>query len=91
MIEVMRWLAILIRAALSERRDLPLENLALRQQLGVLNRRNGVPRLKKGDRLFWVVLSRIWAPGRQALHMVVNRFSKVLLTPEAQRSVDDRR
>ncbi len=70
MIEAMRWLGILIMAALEERRDLALENLALRQQLGVLKRRKGVPRLKKGDRVFWVVLSRIWAPWRKALHMV---------------------
>ena len=70
MIETLRWLGILIRAALRERRDLALENLALRQQLGVLKRRKGVPRLKGKDRLFWVVLSRIWAPWRQALHMV---------------------
>jgi hypothetical protein len=70
MIEAMRWLGILITAALRERRDLALENLALRQQLGVLKRRSGVPRLKKGDRVFWLVLSRIWAPWRQALHMV---------------------
>ena len=62
--------AILIMAALRERRDMALENLALRQQLGVLNRRNGVPRLKRGDRVFWLVLSRIWAPWRQALHRV---------------------
>ena len=70
MIEAMRWLGILIMAALEERRDLALENLALRQQLGVLKRRKGVPRLKSGDRVFWVVLSRIWAPWRNALHMV---------------------
>jgi hypothetical protein len=63
MIETLRWLGILIRAALRGRRDLALENLALRQQLGVLKRRKRVPRLKSGDRLFWVVLSRIWAPG----------------------------
>jgi hypothetical protein len=43
-------------------RDLAFENLALRQQLGVLKKRIGVPRLKKGDRVFWVVLPRIWAP-----------------------------
>ena len=49
-------------AAVRERRDLALENLALRQQLGVLKRRK--------DRLFWVELSRIWAPWRRALHMV---------------------
>jgi putative transposase len=70
MIETLRWLAIFIIAALRERRDLALKNLALRQQLGVLKRRRGVPRLKRKDRLFWVVLSRIWAPWRQALHMV---------------------
>ena len=57
-------------AAFRERRDLALENLALRQQLGVLKRRKGVPRLKRKDRLFWVVLSRIWAPWRQVLHLV---------------------
>jgi hypothetical protein len=39
--------------ALRERRDLALENLALRQQFGVLKRRKGVPRLKKRDRVFW--------------------------------------
>jgi len=70
MIETLRWLSIFIIATLRERRDLALENLALRQQLGVLKRRHGVARLKKGDRLFWVVLSRIWAPWRQALHLV---------------------
>jgi hypothetical protein len=70
MIETLRWLAISIIATLRGRRDLPLENLALRQKLGVLKRRHGVPRLKKGDRLFWVVFSRIWAPWRQALHLV---------------------
>ena len=70
MIETLRWLAIFVNATLRDHRDLALENLALRQQLGVLKRRHGVLRLNQGDRLFWVVLSRIWAPWRQALHMV---------------------
>src|SRR6516162_6675859 len=70
MIEILRWLGILIRAAVRERRDLALENLAIRQQLGVLKRRQGVPRLRRKDRLFWVVLSRIWAPWPGALHLV---------------------
>ena len=70
MIEILRWLGILIMAAVRERRDLALENLALRQQLGVLKRRKGVPRLRRKDRLFWVVLSRVWTPWRRALHMV---------------------
>ena len=67
---ILRWLGILIRAAVRERRDLALENLALRQQLAVLKRSKRVPRLGRKDRLFGVVLSRIWAPWRRALHRV---------------------
>jgi len=63
MIEILRWLGVLLLTAVRERRDLAFENLALRQQLRVLKRRNAVPRLKRKDRLFWVVLSRIWALG----------------------------
>ena len=70
MIEILRWLGILIRSAVRERRDLVLENLAIRQQLAVLKRRKGVPRLRGKDRWLWVVLSRIWAPWRRALHLV---------------------
>jgi hypothetical protein len=56
-------------AAFRERRDLALENLALRQQLGVLKRK-GVPRLKRNDRVFWVVLSQIWPHWRKVLHLI---------------------
>jgi len=42
MIETLRWLGILTVAAFRERRDLALENLALRQQLGVVCRHNSV-------------------------------------------------
>ena len=50
-------------AAFRERRELALGNLALRQLLGVLKREE-VPRLKRKDRVFWVVLSRIWSHWR---------------------------
>jgi hypothetical protein len=56
-------------AAFREQRDLALENLALRQQLGVLKRK-GVPRLKRKDRVFWVVLSRVWPHWRKVLHLI---------------------
>ncbi len=69
MIETLRCLAILIIGAFRKRRDLVLENLALRQQLGVLKRR-GVPRLKRKDRVFWVILSRIWSHWRKPLHLI---------------------
>jgi hypothetical protein len=40
-------------------RDLLLENLALRQQLAVLNQRRPQPRLVLTDKLFWVMLQRL--------------------------------
>ena len=69
MIETLRWLGNLLVAAFRERRDLALENLALRQQLGVLKRK-GVPKLKWKDRVFWVVLSRVWPHWRKVLHLI---------------------
>jgi putative transposase len=69
MIETLRWLGILTITAFRDRRDLALENLALRHQLGVLKRK-GVPRFQRKDRIFWVVLSRIWPRWRKALHLI---------------------
>ena len=42
-------------------RALVLENLALRHQLAVLQRSAPRPRLRQSDRLFWVLLSRLWS------------------------------
>jgi hypothetical protein len=52
------------------RRDLVLENLALREQLGVLKRKHPQPRLAASDRLFWVVLRRRWPEWKRALILV---------------------
>lgn len=49
--------------------DLTLENLALRQQIMVLRRR-GRPRRKTWDRLFWILLYRIWSSWKEALVIV---------------------
>jgi len=51
-------------------RQLALENLALRQQLAVYKRTVNRPRLRRGDRLFWVALSRLWRGWSQALVLV---------------------
>ena len=51
---------VLVRSllsALATRQTLLLENLALRQQLAVLQRDSKRPRLRKADRVFWVFLS----------------------------------
>ena len=54
-------------SALKPRRDLALENLALRQQLAILKRKRQRPHLTAGDRLFWVTLSRVWKQWSNAL------------------------
>jgi len=53
-------------------RELALENLALRHQIGVLKRTLGTKRvcLKPSDRRLWVVLSRLWSRWQQALAFV---------------------
>src|SRR5881628_493768 len=60
---MVRWLGILIRtlrSAVRTHRELALENLALRQQPGVWKARQPRPRLTAMDRLFWILLSRLW-------------------------------
>jgi putative transposase len=52
------------------RRDLLLENLALRQQLAVLKRRRSHPHVAVTDRLFWVILRRFWSRWRETLILV---------------------
>jgi len=59
-----------VRAALRDRRELALENLALRQQLIVLKRTDKRPRIENKDRLFWIWLSRTWSGWRQAILIV---------------------
>jgi putative transposase len=65
-----RWIWFAIRAFLISRTNLVAENLALRQQLAILKRKKPKPRLKKWDRLFWVVLSKVWGGWRSALMIV---------------------
>jgi putative transposase len=57
-------------SGLRGRRNLALENLALRQQLMVLQRQKGAVRLKDRDRVFWLWLRRVWPDWRQALVLV---------------------
>ena len=60
----------LIPTTLRLRSDLALENLALRQQLAVLNRRRRRPKLRKLDRFFWVLLFRSWGRWKETLVIV---------------------
>ena len=55
-------LLIILRSLIRSRIDLQLENLALRHQIGVLQRsRKKRPKLTSMDRLLWVSLSRRWS------------------------------
>src|SRR2546430_603593 len=70
---MVRWLGILVRTLRSSvrtHRELALENLALRQQLAVWKAREPRPRLTEMDRIFWVVLSRLWTSWRHSLQVV---------------------
>ncbi|MHC4090332.1 MAG: hypothetical protein ACYSVY_08650 [Planctomycetota bacterium] len=63
---VVRVIVILLRACLLQRAALAAEILALRHQLGVLQRSVKRPRLRRRDRILWVWLSRLWADWRSA-------------------------
>src|SRR3989475_226591 len=70
---MVRWLGILLRtfrSAVRTRRELALENLALRQQLAVWKARQPRPRLTEMDRIFWIGLARLWKNWRSSLQVV---------------------
>jgi transposase InsO family protein len=64
-------LLAILPSILRSRAALELENLALRHQIGVLQR-SAAKRLKltSGDRLLWICLSRLWRDWRSALAIV---------------------
>jgi hypothetical protein len=59
-----------IVSALCERWDLVLENLALRHQIGVLERSGKRPQFTNADQLVWVFLSTVWPRWPEALEIV---------------------
>jgi transposase InsO family protein len=65
---LLAWVISVFRA----REELPLENLALRQQLLALHAKRPRLRLSSVDKLFWVAMKNMW-PGR--------RKSLILVTP----------
>jgi hypothetical protein len=66
-----RQLAVrLATGLLCSRRNLLLENLALRKQLTTLTKKHFRPRLAGSDRIFWILLRRFWPGWRGALVVV---------------------
>ena len=64
---ILRIFLALLKAILAGRAALVSENLALRHQLGVLQRSVQRPKLRKCDRIFWTWLLRLWSGWRSAL------------------------
>jgi putative transposase len=60
----------ILRAFFCSRYNLSLEIMALRQRLGVLKRKNPRPSFRKADRLFWVLLRRLWSAWSTVLVIV---------------------
>ena len=70
---MLRMLSMILHAiatAFRSHHALALENLALRQQLAVLQRNARRPRLKRWDRVFWVLVSRLWSGWQKTLVVV---------------------
>jgi putative transposase len=63
------WLSLLTRCFQSHR-SLLLENLALRQQLAVLKRKDPRPRMGTVDKIFWVFARRFWSAWKKSLVLV---------------------
>jgi hypothetical protein len=60
----------LLRALAADRALLALENVALRQQLNVLQRNAKRPRIDDRDRLFWVLMHRLFDEWKEHLVLV---------------------
>jgi hypothetical protein len=67
---VIRWAGRAMAAWFTSRADLIAENPCLRQQLVVLQRRTPRPRLRDGDRRFWILACR-WVPRWREFLLVV--------------------
>src|SRR5262249_50841315 len=63
-------LSHLIRCLIAPRLRLAAEIVSLRQQLAVLNRGTKRPQLRRRDRFFWVMLSKLWKDWREVLIIV---------------------
>ena len=59
-----------LRSLFQSRKELALENLALRQQLAIYDHKQPRPRMSTPDKLFWVFMSRSWSRWKEILVLV---------------------
>jgi putative transposase len=70
MLRLLRLLVVFFTRLFCPRRDLLLENLALRQQLGVFKRKHPRPPFGAADKMFWVMLRQLWVGWERALILI---------------------
>lgn len=70
MLRLLRLLSVVVTRSFRSRNDVLLENLALRQQIAVLKARHPKPQLFSSDKLFWVLLRKVWPGWKRALILV---------------------
>jgi putative transposase len=67
---ILQSIFLFFRAFIMGRAAAAIENLALRQQVAVFKQSVKRPKLRPRDRVFWVLLSRLWPNWRSALAIV---------------------
>ena len=67
---ILQSIFLFFRAFIMGRAAAAVENLALRQQVAVFKQSVKRPKLRPRDRIFWVLLSRLWTNWRSALAIV---------------------
>ena len=67
---ILQTLSLLLRGLLGGRMAVAAEILALRHQLAVYHRTVYRPQLRRRDRVFWIVCSRMWKGWREVLVIV---------------------
>jgi hypothetical protein len=70
MLHLLYALVATARSSLKPQRELALENLALRKQLAIVQRKTKRPRPTRADRAFWVALCRLWPDWHNTLIIV---------------------
>ncbi len=66
----LRHLVLFLRLLVEDRQRLVLENVALRHQLAVLKRSVKRAKIQDSDRMFWILMKRMLADWRDAVHFV---------------------
>ena len=66
-----------LRSVFKSRRQLLLENLALRQQVTMLRQSVKRPRAIVADKLFWILFSRYVDNWRKVLHGLHHQYGRI--------------